>query len=158
MELTACKDTSAGNTDVEWTIRVDRGGLCVKNTTYLLFVAIEEEVKQCLKRLLTGSGHKSAIVKAVVESEEVQFYWLIAQADFDVGDDETYQLLLHEIIELYVTIRGHSYSSNLMENTSKLQLKEPSMQRLSVMNCTMKMINFCLYFNCNIASCVHLKL
>ena len=117
MELTTCKNTSAGNTDEEWTIQVDRGGLWyvknttyllyvknttyllyVKNTTYLLFVAIEEEVRHCLKWLLTGSGHKSVIVKAVVENEEVQFYWLIAQTDFDVGDDETYQLLLRKII------------------------------------------------------------
>jgi len=126
MELTICKDTTAitGNTNEEWTIRVDRGGLWyVINTTYLLFVAVEEEIRQCLKKLLTGSGHKSAIIKTVVESEEVQFYWLIAQANFDVGDDETYQLLLHKIVELYVTVRGHSYASNLMEKYKQATAK-----------------------------------
>ena len=124
MELTTNKDSHATNTDEEWTRRVDRGGLWyVKNTTYLLFVAIEEEVRKCLKQLLKGSGHKSAIIKHVVESEEVAFYWLIAQADFDVGDEETYTLLLHKIVELFVTVRGHSYASNLMEKHKQATAK-----------------------------------
>ena len=50
-----------------------------------------------------------------MESEEVEFYWLITQADFDVGDEETYKLLLHEMVKLYLTVRGHSYASSLME-------------------------------------------
>ena len=84
-------------------------------------MAIEEEVRKCLK--LTGSGHKSAIIKNIVESEEVEFYWLITQADFDVGDEETYKLLLHKIVELYVTVRGHSYASNLMEKHKQAAAK-----------------------------------
>jgi len=44
----------------------------------------------------------------------VQFF---IQADFDVGDEETYQLLLYKIVELFVTVHGFSYSSNLMEKT-----------------------------------------
>jgi len=59
----------------------------------LLFVAIDE-VRKCLKQLLKGSGHKPAIIKHVVESKEMEFYWLIAQADFDVGDEETYKLAI----------------------------------------------------------------
>ena len=43
MELTKDKDSNPCNADEEWTVQVDRGGLWyVKNTTYLLFVAIEE--------------------------------------------------------------------------------------------------------------------
>jgi len=76
-----------------------------------------------LKMLHMGSGHKSAIIKTVVESEEVQFYWFIIQADFDMGDDETYQLLLHKIVELYVTMRGHSYASNLMKKHKQATAK-----------------------------------
>ena len=84
--FTACKDTSTENTDEKWKIRVNRGGLCyVKNTTYILFVAIEE-VRQSLKRLLMH--WQTVVVKAVVESKVV--YWLIAQAG---GDDDVYQLL-----------------------------------------------------------------
>jgi len=124
MDLTKDRDSDAIETDEEWTRRVDRGGLWyVKTTTYLLFVAIEEEVRKCLKQLLKGSGHKSAIIKHVVESEEVEFYWLIAQADFDVGDEETYKLLLYKIVELYVTVRGHSYAANIMEKHKQATAK-----------------------------------
>ena len=71
---------------------------------------------ECLKQLLTGSGHKSAIIKSIVESEEVEIYWVITQVDSDVGDEETYKLLLHKTVELYVTVRVHLYMpSNLME-------------------------------------------
>ena len=92
--------------------------------------------------LLKGSAHRSAIVKTIVECEEVQFYWLITQADFDVGDDETYQILLHKIVEAYITIRGNSYASNLMEKHKQATTKRKhSVQRLSVMNFIMKIID-----------------
>ena len=124
MELTKDKDSDKCDSAEEWIVRVDRGGLWyVKNTAYLLFVVIEEEVRKCLKQLLTGSGHKSTIIKSVVESEEVEFYWLITQADFDVGDEETYKLLLHKIVELYVTVRGHSYASSLIEKHKQAMAK-----------------------------------
>lgn len=123
MEMTTSKDSDVLNTNEEWTLKVDRGGLWyVKNTTYLLFVAIEEEVRKCLKQLLTGSGHKSTIIKRVVDSEEVQFYWVIVQADFDVGDDETYQML-RKIVELFLTVRGYSYASSLMEKHKQATAK-----------------------------------
>ena len=63
----------------------------------------------------TGLGLKSAIIKRTVESDDVKFYWLVCQADFDIGNDETYQLLLNKIEELFVTVCDFSYASNLME-------------------------------------------
>ena len=58
-----------------------------------------------------------------MESEEVEFYWLITQADFDVGAGETYKLLLHKMVELYLTVRGYSYASNLMEKHKQAMAK-----------------------------------
>jgi len=50
MELITAKDSDVTHTDEEWTQKVDRGGLWhVKKTTYLLFVATEEEVRKCLE-------------------------------------------------------------------------------------------------------------
>ena len=41
MEMTTKKDPTDLNTDEEWTVCVDRGGLWyIKNATYLLFVAM----------------------------------------------------------------------------------------------------------------------
>ena len=124
----------------------------MKNTTYLLFVAIEEEVRKCLKQLLTGSGQRSAIIKSIVESEEVKFYWIITQADFDVGDEETYKLLLHKIVELYVTVRGHLYASK--RSISKPWPKEHNGLKLYVENCmtpitkhTYLVATYCIFFD-----------
>ena len=134
IKLTTHKDPDACNTDEGWTLRVDRGGLWyVKNTTNLLFVAIEEETRKNPTHLKTGSCHKSDIIKSVIASEEVEFYWVISQADFDVGDEETYQVLLYKIVELYLTVRGYSFASNLVEKhkqfTSKGTKKSKAFRR-----------------------------
>jgi len=85
---------------------------------HLLFVEIEE-IRRSQK---TGYCRKSSIVKNII-SEEVEFYWLIAQADFDVGDEDTYKTLLQKIVELYLTVRGFSYASNLVEKYKQLTSK-----------------------------------
>ena len=91
------KDSDKCDSAEEWSVQ---GWFVVREEHNILqFVAIEEEVTKCLKQLLTGSGHKSAIVKSIVESEEVEFYWLITQADFNVGNEETYKLLLYKLLK-----------------------------------------------------------
>ena len=35
---------------------------------------------------------------------------IITQVSFNVDDEETYKLLLHKTVELYVTVRGHLYA------------------------------------------------
>ena len=74
MEMTTSKDSDTLNTNEVRTLQVDRDGsvLC-KNAMYLLFMAIEE-VRKSLKQFFTQSGHKSAIIKRIVEGEKVQFY------------------------------------------------------------------------------------
>jgi len=45
----------------------------------------------------------------------VQFYWTIVNADFEI-DDKIRQVLLHiKIAELYITMRGFSLASGLLE-------------------------------------------
>jgi len=71
-------------------LRMDRGGLWyVKETTFLLFLAIEEETRQCLKTL--SSSHmkcKQEIVMSITSDEDVLFYWVISTADFEVENKE----------------------------------------------------------------------
>lgn len=81
----------------------------------------------------------------MVASEEVEFYWLIVQADFDVGDEDTYWILLHKIIELYLTVRGYSYSRNLIEKyllLSSLQPREQNELKHFVEKFMMMICNF----------------
>jgi len=76
----------------QWTLAIDRGGLWhIKQTTFSLFIAIEEEVRECLKMLLGSTPiarRKEEIVKRVISSDDVHFYWLIATADFEINKKE----------------------------------------------------------------------
>ena len=44
-------------------------------------------------------------------------------ADHSSWDEEMYKLLLHKIVKLYLTVRGHSYASNLMEKHKQAMAK-----------------------------------
>ena len=58
---------------------------------------------------------KENMIKKVVEEDDVQFFWLIATADFEIDDHEIHTALLLKITELYVTVRGFSMASGLLE-------------------------------------------
>jgi len=59
---------------------------------------------------------------------------LIAQTDFDVSNEETYKLLLHKIVELFVTVKGHMYTNNLMEKHNKWHQKAHNELKLYIEN------------------------
>jgi len=90
MELTRSKDDLC-ETDEEWTRKQDRGGLWyLKDTTFQLFCAIEYQVRAALTELKRPSPpSKAGIIKSVISDEDVQFYWLIASADFEIDNRET---------------------------------------------------------------------
>jgi len=62
---------------------MDRGRLWyVKETTFQLFYAIEQQVRSILKVLKTLlQPCKSEMIKRIVNDDDVQFYWIIASAD-----------------------------------------------------------------------------
>ena len=64
----------------------DTGGLWyIKEPMYSLFLAIEEEARQCLMILSSqGSKCKQEIVKIILSNEDILFYWTIANADFEI--------------------------------------------------------------------------
>ena len=108
----------------EWMRMIDRGRLCIKESTYSLFLAIEEETRQCLKALSNQcSKCKQEIVKMILSNEDILFYWTIASADFEIDDEEVHDVLLKIIVELYVTMRGFSYASMWMEKYKKFSKK-----------------------------------
>ena len=111
------KDASPCEDDEEWTSLVDRGGLChVKNTTHQLFCAIEFQIRECLSVLMKPSPPpKAEMIKAIVSNEDVQFYWLISTADFEIDDKETHEILLTKIVQELFTIRAFSKTGVWME-------------------------------------------
>ena len=122
MTLVKGEDHEELEYEEEWTRMLDRGGLWyIKDTTYSLFLAIEEETRQCLKLLSTQHAKcKKEIIEHVTCNEVVVFYWIIVTADFDIDDEEVHQMLLEMIVELYITMRGFSYARGWMEKIQEI--------------------------------------
>ena len=80
-----------------------------------------------------AAGKREEMVQKVVTSDDVQFYWLITTADFDIDESEVHTALLKEIVQLYVTIRGFAYSSFWVEkykqSTKKSTQRSKSLRR-----------------------------
>jgi len=100
----------------DWTKLTSRGGLLhVKDSTYLVFHAMELVVRQFFRKNRINqltSGAVGDVVETVKQNEDVAFYWCIAS----VNMDETLATgLLDGIIKLWVTIRGFSFTSAWVE-------------------------------------------
>ena len=97
MELTKDRDSGEEHgTDEKWTDLIDRGGLWhIKETTYQFFCTIEYVVREVLKTLVKpSSSTKLEMVQKVTSDEDVQFFWLIVTADFEIHDHIIYWMHL----------------------------------------------------------------
>ena len=85
----------------------------IQETTFALFSSMEDEIRDGLEQLVTEPNtiKKAELIKKIKRNDDVQFYWCIISADFEIDDTETHAILLEMIIELYVTIRGFSFAS-----------------------------------------------
>ena len=111
-------------------------------------------MRECLKMLLgsnPAAGKKEEIVEKVISSDDVEFYWLISTADFEIGEKEVHSALLKEIVQLYVTIRGFSYASFWMEKFK--QSAKKSTQRSKSLR--RDLYDSSLYYIINICNAMH---
>ena len=98
-------DPSDPSTCKEWTDLVGRGGLWhIRETTFQLLCALEEEIRTYLDALSSPNAadlRTQFVEKLIMKmSEDVQFYWCITTADFEVDDVEVHDHLLEMIVEL----------------------------------------------------------
>ena len=133
MELIKGQDSEEHGTDEEWTDLIDRGGLWhIKGTTYQFFCAMEYVVREVLTILVKPSSRsKQEIVEKVTSDEDVQFYWLIVTADFEIDDPMIHEILLNKIVELFLTIRGFSLASGWLEKYKQCT-KKPTQRTKSL--------------------------
>ena len=122
-------DSHDPGTAEEWTDLVDRGGLWhVRETTFHLFRAFEDETRLHVSALCspTAATVRAEFLDRLMGSEDVQFYWCIAAANFEVEDVDVHNLLLRFIADLYLTIRGFSYASAGLENYKQAKRSQHS--------------------------------
>ena len=107
---------------MKWLEQVNCGGLFhVSDETYTLFRHIELKVRKLLPHTLSASANpssKSALTKdtlvcEVVCDEDVQFHWSILSVDIE--EDNNPNKLLRHMIDLWVTIRAHAFTSSWIQ-------------------------------------------
>ena len=115
-ELADSSENESSDPSNDWTKLASRGGLLtVKDTTYLVFHAMELVVRQFFRKSRINRltpGAVDVIIEEIKQNEDVAFYWCMAAADMD---ERLATTLLHGIVKLWVTIRGFSFSSAWVE-------------------------------------------
>ena len=103
----------------EWLEKVNRGGLFpVNDETFTFFVSVEKVVRRVLTALVTNVSQdvnlKQEVVQKASQDADVQFYWTLLSQD--ISSEEDAVMLLNEILNLWVTIRGYSLAASWVEN------------------------------------------
>ena len=91
---------------------------------YQLILVIETEMRSQLNALTSYHSKDTTSIPTQVENDEnVQFCCLAVTAEYDIEDREVHDLLLHKIVEPFLTIRGHSKASAWMEKYKQINKK-----------------------------------
>ncbi len=100
----------------EWVNAIDRGGLCrVSDGTYMVFQEMEVVLRSTYNKdnaKILENGNRGNLVKTIIINEDVQFQWCMVTTEVE---DEEARSLLNMIVNLYVTIRGFSFSKSIMK-------------------------------------------
>ncbi len=121
----------------KWTLQVNRGGLF--DLTYTLFKEIEMNVRYHLFTVFHSKSrdNRKEIIEAVVNSDDVQFYWTLLSVDIPV-ENHAIQLL-KEIVGLWINIRGFSIAGGWLErykHTTKVSIAKSKSLRKDLKKAT----------------------
>ena len=111
----------------DWVNAVNRGGLLrVTDNTHLVFARMEAVVQThfaiCKLKSITD-GQKDDRLTQIVSDDVVQFRWSLVSADMC---ERVSRELLKRIANMWITIRGHSFSKSYVEIYKQQQKKMTS--------------------------------
>ena len=96
----------------------------MKENTYQLFCAMEYCLRPMMEMLTTPSPpSKATMISETCSDEDVQFYWLIASAEFEIDDKETHEILLTKTVNEFITVRGFAKAGAWMEKFKQISKK-----------------------------------
>ena len=108
----------------QWVNSVDRGGLVhVSSDTFMLFHSLEMELRQHFSKQRTvdmEDGFCTLVKQSIVEDVDVQFYMGRVAEDLDIEEKAE---LLSMIVDIYVVVRGFSFSQSLLESYKQMHKK-----------------------------------
>ena len=123
----------------KWFELVNRGGLYPLNDeAFTLFANIEICVQTLLpKYMVTSDSQKESFHKSVhdkvLKNDDVLFHWTLLSQEID--DPEDAEILLKDLISLWVTVRGYSITALWMEtykSTEKKSIQKSTGLRKSI--------------------------
>ena len=111
-----CIEDSVEDSSEDWLNFIDRGGLVhVNHTAFKFFLAMENELRQHLTTSKIEDMNDGCRVKlkvAIVEDIDVQHYFQRVTEDLE---EEEQKSLLSLVVDLYITVRGFSFTRSWME-------------------------------------------
>ena len=111
LDLTDENDDAVDNESTEWLTMINRGGLqCVTQKTYTLMLSMEVALQQSLRTVKVD--FKEQVTENIMKDDDVLFNWLMISGNWESKEAET---LFKMITDLWVTIRGFSFTSTWIE-------------------------------------------
>ena len=108
----------------QWVTSVNRGRLVhVTTDTFMLFHSMEMELRQHFSKqraVEMEDGFSEQVKQSIIEDVDVQFYMGRVTEELD-GEEQAE--LLRLIAELYIVVRGFSFSQSLVESYKQLNKK-----------------------------------
>ena len=111
-----CDEDEMVSKSADWVHAVHRGGLVhVSENTYMLFERMELLVRSVfnantVRRM--SEGVKKHLHDTIIADEDIAFHWCMLTVEVEEAEGA---VLLGMIADLYITIRGFSFSKSLME-------------------------------------------
>ncbi|KAL5471612.1 hypothetical protein EMCRGX_G029743 [Ephydatia muelleri] len=104
----------------DWIDCIDRGGLTFVNSlTFEVFIAMELEIRSQLQGC-KPVNFLTDIAPTVKNNEDVLFFWSMLSSNWD---EESSTALFQMVVDLWLTVRGYSYTSAWIEKYKVSQKK-----------------------------------
>ena len=101
---------------MEWTTKMDRGGLFyINDRAYLFYKEVEIFTQAHLiphLHTVPQDDRKQLLIRSVVKEDRVQYHWSALTVDITADDGEE---LLDKVVETWITIRGVAVVSHWLE-------------------------------------------
>ena len=91
---------------------IDRGGLQhINDVTFAFFAAMELEFRRHIN-FTEDDSIKNKAMDGILQNDDVQVYWESLSMDWE---EEVASMLLKQIVEQWITVRGYSQASAFLE-------------------------------------------
>ena len=129
-----CDEDEEVSNSADWVHAVDRGGLVhVSENTFMSFERMEMIVCSVFneeKASIMMDGVKVELRSTIVTDDDIGFYWCMLTVEVEEAEGK---VLLEMIVDMYINIRGFSFSKSMMEmykqETKRCTQKSKSLRR-----------------------------